>query len=218
MEHKAFEETQVLVGAKKEYPTEEVIWDFVNINGFYENKKKRLLIVGDSITAGIYPVMDSVISPFWVVDAFTTSLPINDKDFLPTFKNGLLQSGKPYDVIHFNNGGHGLETDGEYEEAYREALALIKELHPNAKIVLATCVTTYKTEPDGSFKLKRQSWHKFTDSRDNIVRKLCSEFNFPLNDWAEYSIKIRDDHVPDGVHYTDAGSKKLAFQIAKFLR
>ncbi len=218
MEKKAFEETQVLVSAKKEYPTEEVIWDFLNINGVYENKKKRLLIVGDSITAGINSVIDSVISPFWVVDSFTISLPINDKDFLPTLKNALLQSGKPYDVIHFNNGGHGLETDSEYEQSYREVLALIKELHPNAKIVLATCVATYNVEPDGTFKVKRQSWHKFTDTRDNIVRKLCKEYDFSLNDLAEYSPKIKDDHVLDGVHYTESGSKKLAFQVVKFLR
>ncbi len=218
MEHKAINETQVVVAAKKEYPTEACIWDFLNINSLYAKGKKRMLIVGDSITAGIYNAINQVISPFWVVDAYTTSLPINDKDFIPSLKNALGQSRFNYDVIHFNNGGHGLETDEEYEAAYREVIELINQLHPNSKIVLATCITACVKEPDGTFQKPLASWHKYTDSRDNICRKLCKEFDFSLNDLAQYSLKIKSDHVSDGIHYTDEGSKKLAFQVVKFAR
>ena len=62
------------------------------------------------------------------------------------------------------------------------------------------------------------SWHRYTDPRDNICRKLCREYDFQLNDLAGYTLKIKNDHVPDGIHYTDDGSKKLAFQVAKFAR
>lgn len=218
MEHKAVNETQVVVAAKKEYPTEECIWDFLQINSLYSADKKRMLIVGDSITAGIYDVIGSVISPFWVVDAYTTSLPINDKDFIPALKNALTQSGLPYDVIHFNNGGHGLETEAEYEAAYREVIAVMKELHPTAKIVLATCIQASVMEPDGTFSKPLMSWHRYTDPRDNICRKLCREYDFQLNDLAGYTLKIKNDHVPDGIHYTKDGSRKLAFQVIKFAR
>ncbi len=218
MEHKAINETQVLVTAKKEYPTEASVWDFININSLYSKGKKRMLIVGDSITAGVYNVIGEVASPFWVVDAYTTSLPINDKDYLPALKNALKQSRLPYDVIHFNNGGHGLETEEEYEESYREVIALIRELHPQAKIVLATCIQACVPEKDGTFQKPLTSWHRWTDPRDNICRRLCKEYDLRLNDLAEYSKKIKNNHVPDGVHYTDEGSKKLAFQFVKFAR
>ncbi len=218
MSHKAIDETQTVVIAKKEYPTEETIWDFININGLYEKGKKRLLIVGDSITGGIKSVIGEVIGRGWTVDSFTTSLPINDRDFLPTFRNALLQSGLPYDVIHFNNGGHGLETPEEYEEAYREVIALIKELHSGAKIVLATSTTSFVPEPDGTFIKPLEKWHMYTDDRNRVCRKLCEEFGFSLNDLAEYSLKIKDDHVSDGIHYNKEGSKKLAFQVIKFAR
>lgn len=218
MEHKAIDETQVVVKAKKDYPTEDTIWDFMNIHGLYNKGKKRMLIVGDSITGGINSVIREVINSAWEVDSFTTSLPINDRDFLPQLKNALLQSGLQYDMIHFNNGGHGGETNEEYEESYREAIALIRKLHPNAKIVLATCIVAYVPEPDGSFIKRLVRWHGMTDSRDNICRKLCKEYGFELNDFAEYSVKIKDDHRPDGIHYNKEGSRKLAFQIIKFAR
>lgn len=218
MSHIAIDETQTVVIAKKEYPTEETIWDYININGLYEKGKKRMLIVGDSITGGIYSVIDEVANRNWTVDSFTTSLPINDRDFIPTFRNALMQSRVPYDVIHFNNGGHGLETPEEYEEAYREAISLMRETHPNAKIVLATCVSTFVPEPDGTFVKPLKSWHMHTEKRDPICRKLCEEFGFSLNDLAVYSLKIKDDHLPDGIHYNKDGSRKLAFQVMKFAR
>lgn len=215
---KAIEETQVVVTAKKEYPTEDCIWDFININSRNTENKKRLLIIGDSITAGIYGVINEIINSAWCVDSFTTSLPINDRDFIPTLRNALLQSGLPYDVIHFNNGGHGIETAEVFEEAYRQVIALIKEIHPDAKIVLATSVSTFVPEPDGTFIRPLEKWHMYTDGRNKICRELCEEYDFELNDLAEYSLKIKDDHVADGIHYNKEGSKKLAFQVIKFAR
>lgn len=217
MGHKAFDETQVVVTAKKEYSTESVIWDFVRVNDLQGNKK-RLLIVGDSITGGISGRIGNVISKAWTVDTFTTSLPITDRDFIPTFRSALQASGLPYDVIHFNNGGHGVETPAEFEAAYRETLALMRELQPTAQIVLATSVSTYIPEPDGSFVKKLQKWHMYTDDRNRIVRELCKEFSLELNDLAVYSEKIKDDHGPDGIHYTPEGYKKLSFQVIKFAR
>ena len=218
MAHKAIDETQTVVVAKKEYPTEETIWDFININGLYEKSKKRMLIVGDSITGGIYSVINEVASRNWTVDSFTTSLPINDRDFIPTFRNALMHSRVQYDVIHFNNGGHGLETPQEFEESYREAISLMRELHPNAKIVLATCITAFVPEPDGTFLKQLESWRRPTEIRNEICRNLCSEFGFALNDLEPYSLKIKDDHLPDGIHYNKDGSRKLAFQVMKFAR
>lgn len=218
MEHKAVDETQMVVNVKKEHPTEACVWDFLNINSLYSSGKKRMLIVGDSIAAGIYTVIDKVISPAWVVDAYTTSLPINDKDYIPALKNALLQSRLNYDVIHFNNGGHGLETEAEYEASYREVIALIKEIHPTAKIVLATCIQACVRDSDGTFQKPLTSWHRWTDPRDNICRKLAKEYGFALNDLSGYSLRIRNDHISDGIHYTNEGYKKLAFQVIKFAR
>ncbi len=218
MERKAFDETQVVVTAKKEYPTEDTIWDFIRVNDCYNNAKKRLLIVGDSITGGINGQIDNIISSAWIVDSFTTSLPITDRDFILTLRNSLQFSRLPYDVIHFNNGGHGVETPEEFEAAYREVIALIKELHPTAKIVLATSTAAYVPEPDGSFVKKLQKWHMYTNDRNNVVYRLCKEFNFELNDLAVYSEKIKDDHGPDGIHFKPDGYKKLAFQVIKFAR
>ena len=125
MEHKAIDETQTLVEDREDSRTEGCIWDFLDIRDIYTEGKKRLLIVGDSITGGINSVIRDVINPVWSVDSYTTSLPINDRDFLPNLENVLLQSGKEYDVIHFNNGGHGHESDLAYKAAYREVIDLI---------------------------------------------------------------------------------------------
>lgn len=218
MKHNAIDETQVVVTAKKDRKTEDCIWDFITVNGLYERGKKRLLIIGDSITAGINTVIDDVINSSWAVDAFTTSLPLNDVNFIPTLKNALLQSRLPYDIIHFNNGAHGTETAKEYEEAYISVINVIKEIHPNAKLVLATTIAAYEREADGTFVKPLLSWHKYTDTRNIICRRLCKEYNLQLNDLAEYSVKIKDEHISDGIHYSEAGSKKLAFQVVKFAR
>ncbi len=218
MEHKAIDETQTVVIDREDSLTEECIWDFLDIRDLYTSGKKRLLIVGDSITGGINSVIREIINPAWTVDSYTTSLPINDRDFLSNLENVLLQSGKAYDVIHFNNGGHGHESSAAFEKSYRDVIALFKRLHPNAKIVLATCVATYEVEPDGSFIRLRDRWHKYTDERDAVCRRLADEYELCLNDLASYSPKIKDNHLADGIHYDNEGSRKLAFQVIKFAR
>lgn len=218
MEHKAIDETQTVVYDREDSVTEECIWDFLDIRDIYTEGKNRLLIVGDSITGGINSVIRDVINSAWIVDSYTTSLPINDRDFLPNLENALLQSGKSYDVIHFNNGGHGHESPAVFEKSYREVIALMKKLHPNAKIVLATSVATYVPEPDGTFVRRLERWHRFTDPRNEICRKLVDEYELCLNDLGSYSPKIKDDHSPDGIHYNKEGSRKLAFQVIKFAR
>ena len=218
MAHKAIDETQTIVIDREDEETEGGMWDFLNIHSLHTKGKKRLLIVGDSITGGINGVIRDIINPAWVVDSYTTSLPIHDRDFLSNLEMALTASGEAYDVVHFNNGGHGYESPQTYERCYREVIALIKKLQPKAKIVLATCIVSYIPEADGSFVRRNEHWHRYTDARDVVCRRLADEYELCLNDLASYSPTIKDDHREDGVHYTPEGSRKLAFQVIKFAR
>ena len=57
MAHKAIDETQTIVIDREGEETEGGMWDFLNIHSLHTKGKKRLLIVGDSITPLIPPVM-----------------------------------------------------------------------------------------------------------------------------------------------------------------
>ena len=94
----------------------------------------RVLLVGDSVcrayAGGVGKILDGKMNvTFWVSSYCVTST--NYMRLLSV----MLDEAK-YDVVHFNNTLHSLQTKtADWERAFEAALSLVREKQPDAKIV-----------------------------------------------------------------------------------
>jgi len=111
-------------------------------------KLPRVLLIGDSITRGYYPAVESRLAGKATVGRLTTSAFISDPMMLTEIAL-VLDSGK-FDVIQFNNGMHGWQhSEAEYRDGFPKFLAIIREHAHNAKLIWAD-TTPLKEESPGA--------------------------------------------------------------------
>ncbi len=98
----------------------------------------RVLLVGDSIVNGYEGEARRLLEAKGVnVTYWISSYCVTSPHYL-TFLGIYLDEAK-YDVIHFNNGLHSLDTPtADWEKRFEAALRLIREKQPSAKIVWCT--------------------------------------------------------------------------------
>ena len=98
----------------------------------------RVLLVGDSIVNGYQGEARRLLEAKGVnVTYWISSYCVTSPHYL-TFLGIYLDEAK-YDVIHFNNGLHSLDTPtADWEKRFEAALRLIREKQPSAKIVWCT--------------------------------------------------------------------------------
>jgi lysophospholipase L1-like esterase len=198
--------------------------------------KKRVLILGDSISIGYTPIVQKMLA-----DEMTV--------LRPTLKNGKAENcsgttagvanidrwlqidGGKWDVIHFNWGLHDLKhmkADGKtaselatdppqatvevYEKQLREIVAKLKAT--GAKLVFATTTPV----PEGAMKVYR--------SDADVIRyneaalRVMKENNIAVNNLYAFAkpqlaqIQIQ----PANVHFTPKGSEALAGEVVKAIR
>ncbi len=119
------------------------------------NAKKglpRVLLVGDSICNGYQEAVQRRLNgkvnvSYWV-SSYCLTMPAHRKLL------DLYLSEASYDVIHFNNGLHSLDTDPpSWQKSFRETLAFIRARQPKAKIVW--CTSTPLKDPKLTAKARR---------------------------------------------------------------
>ena len=97
----------------------------------------RVLLVGDSICQGYQGKVAAKLDGKANVTYWASSYCVTSPGYMRLLAFYLDEAS--YDVIHFNNGLHSCETPvADYEKAYRNALRLIKDRQPGAKIVWAS--------------------------------------------------------------------------------
>ncbi len=206
------------------------------VSGAESPARKRVLILGDSISIGYTPIVQKMLADEMVV-------------LRPMAKNGKAENcsgttsgvanidrwlqidGGKWDVIHFNWGLHdlkhmkadgktmsGLATDPPqatvevYEKHIREIVAKLKAT--GARLVFATTTPA----PDGAMKVYR------TDA--DVVRyndaalRVMKENSIAVNDLYSFAKpQLADIQIqPANVHFTPKGSEALAGEVVKSLR
>ena len=183
----------------------------------------RIALVGDSITRSYYDDVNRLLADEGrPVDRFTTSHFVGDRAFLAELEYifGPV-NGYRYEVIHFNNGLHGGCNDtrlpfADYEKGMREAIALLRRLQPQAKLILVTSTNMVRSgakedEPD-------EAYNDFILERNALVHRLGKEFGLPVDDlYQTVAWKAEYPHR-DGVHFGPDGVKALADQVSAVIR
>lgn len=194
--------------------------------------KKRLLILGDSISIGYTPFVQKMMADEWtVLRPMRNDKPENCSGTTSGIANidrWLQIDGGKWDVIHFNWGLHDLKhvkpgdpkgatsdsptdppqaTVEVYEKNLREIVGKLKAT--GAKLIFATTTPV----PEG----KMNPYRSDADAvkYNEAALKVMKENNIAVNDLYTF-VKPQMKEIqkqPANVHFTDPGSEALAKQV-----
>lgn len=120
---------------------EEIEWSITYSYNARDLRNPRLLLIGDSICNGYQGEVRNLLADRMNVTFWASSKCVTDPDYFRELE--FILDGFPYSVILFNNGLHSLSTDrGEWEQAFRAALRLIRQKHPGAELVIVNSTPT----------------------------------------------------------------------------
>jgi hypothetical protein len=200
------------------YPGQEAKQDDIewsNIWIFNANKSDRphILLVGDSIVEGYFPLVQARLSSKANCSRYTTGKFLGDPDYLREL-SGILKRYK-FDVIHINNGLHGMNyTDKEYKEGLYVLLRTLKRYNPKAKLIWGMTTPIRTTENLSQFKSEANSR---VVSRDLIATEIMSHNKIPIDDLYGVVKDHPEYYEKDGVHFIFRGRLVLANKVAEVI-
>jgi len=179
----------------------------------------RVLLIGDSITRGYYPVVQKQLEGKALVDRLSTSAFITDPMLLAQV--AMVLDNTHYDIIHFNNGMHGWQhSEEEYRAGFPEFLATIRKHAPTAKLIWAATTPLKESVPVKPGE-PRPSDERIA-SRNAIALEIVKSQGIPVDDLYAPMVGHPELHPEkDKVHFNAEGTalqgKQVAEEIGKLL-
>lgn len=168
---------------------ENIEWSTSYAYGLIDRSRNlpRVLLIGDSICNGYQKGVRKRLAGKMNVTYWASSYCVTSRPYLAIL-SALLDEAE-YDVIHFNNGLHSLETPNDsYERAYGAALRLIRSRQPKAKLVW--CTSTPLTDAGKTAKCRelnaaaeRAAAKAGVTDKDDLFA-LCDKFDRKA-DWTD---------------------------------
>jgi lysophospholipase L1-like esterase len=179
--------------------------------------KKRVLLIGDSITRGYRPQVNKLLQGIAYVDMLATSKAVDNPCLLREMDYILNHRGDfIYQVIHINNGLHGFHLSAaEYEHHYDQVIGYLLEHSHGAKVVVA--LTTPKTKEGEPAQLDAAINDKVIE-RNKAAERLAAKYKLELNDLYAQMLGKSDYRVADGYHYNSHGEQAQAWIVAEKLK
>lgn len=194
--------------------------------------KKRVLILGDSISIGYTPFVQQMLADTFVTRPMRGRGAENCQgtDYgIANIDRWLKMKGGNWDVIHFNFGLHDLKhvdaetgknsmkpedplqsSPEEYETQLREIVSKLKAT--NAKLIF--CTTT--PVPEGVKPLRETS---APGVYNEIGIRIAKENGIAVNDLYSFAEERIDQiQMPANVHFSRDGSKTLAEKVAESIK
>lgn len=190
--------------------TEYIEWCDFWVEDTGNREKPRLLLIGDSISRAYRPEVAALFEGRVLVDNMASSRGLDNPDYKRELAHLLEDERLSYDVIHFNNGLHGLHLDAAgYRKGLKEAMAYIRGIS-RARLIAALSTPVYE-EGRGYDNEK----NRIVLERNTIMRECAEEYGAQINDLYSLSYGKPEIRMPDGLHYNEAGSRLQARQIVE---
>lgn len=186
---------------------------------------KRVFLIGDSIRIGYDSYVREMLADeaqvYWSDD--NARFVQYTLRYVNEWANHDCDPGK-IDLVHWNNGlwevlrlmGDEPQTAiEEYEAGLKRIAKRLRRVFPNAKIIfgLTTSVIEERMNPD----FKR--YNRDIEAYNAVARRVMEQENVEINDLYSVAQDMSDDwHSADGTHYTEAGYRALAAQVAAAIR
>lgn len=203
--------TQQVIEYDEGAKTAERIWSRSWLPELYEENKKYLLILGDAVTEGMSYYYEEFMGEEWSVHRLTGSLPTTDELFDYRLSFALTAARKNYNAVVFTPTIRGDEKTEEFKSALEKVIRRIKEQQPNAKLIIAE-----NTFVNPLIRSKNENINIYGFNK--TAELMAAEYGVKFTHLGEFSGKITGDHTADGVLFTDAGYKKLAFEAVKQIK
>ncbi len=196
--------------------------------------KKKVLLLGDSISIGYTPYVQEALR-----DVAVVVRPMRGKKAencagttygAKEVKRWLALEGGGWDVVHFNFGLHDLKrVDAKtgkasanpedprqaepavYEKQLRAIVAALKET--KAKLIFAT------TTPVPAGRVRPHRDPADPPRYNAIARKIMEEHGVAVNDLHAFALpRLKEIQIPVNVHFTKDGSRQLAGEVVRHVR
>lgn len=182
-------------------PLETYEWD----NPWWEHTENktapRVLYIGDSISAGTRPVLNSLADGKILFDGFATSKAADNPYFAESLKIYIKQCAR-IDAIVFNNGLHGWHlSDEEYKKGYEALLEYLLTLGVPVYVALST---NLPADENRDARVR---------ARNEIAVSLAKKHKADIIDLYAASLRCLGLYAPDNVHFSSEGWAVLAKEI-----
>lgn len=192
---------------------ENIEWTNVWIPSASKCDLPRVLLIGNSITQGYYPVVENNLKGKAYVARYTTSRGIVDPALFNEIKNLITQH--KFDVIHFNNGLHGIDYDAaQYEHGLRKLVKLLKRHGQGATLIGATST---RVLPGFSGWKSDELNQEMIETRNQIMFRVCRERGVEMNDLYLVTANHPELFSGDKIHYNEEGYKALGGQATSYI-
>jgi hypothetical protein len=190
-------------------PREASEWCNIWVSHADKSDLPRVLMIGDSISVGYFGDVEKQLAGKAYAARLSTSRCVGDPVLLA--EAALVLGGTSFDVIHINNGLHGVGpvSESEYAEFLPQFIEHIRRLAPQAKLVWASSTPwRVKGTPD-KFDAKNAN----VQERNRIAARVMAAQGIPINDL--YSLGAEHpEYFADAVHYNAAGKAAQGALVA----
>lgn len=195
------------LGAQAARQREGTEWSNMWWNNATSTDLPRVLLIGDSITNGYQSNVTAHLKGAAYVGYWASSKCVSDPSYLKALD--FVLGEYRYDVIHFNNGLHSLDTNrDEWVAGLRAALAMLRERGQGAKVIWATCTP-----------LKDPALTAKAEQLNTLAGPVVKEFGYVVDDlFALMDPQDRNTVWSDTFHYHDAGREMQGKQVAATIR
>lgn len=189
---------------------ENIEWDDIWRQDANAAGKKRILVIGDSISRGYRNLLIDKIGEEYAVDNIATSKAADNAQFL-TLLDYMKQQSPDYAAVQFNNGLHGWHLSQDaYQNGYLKIVRYIKSLYPQARLLLA--LTTPLREAGNLSSLAERN--ALVAGRNRAAKEIAGMENADIIDLYQVIENRFDLYQPDGVHLCEEGYELLAEECA----
>jgi|GEM_PF-4670043 len=133
---------------------------------------------------------------------YATSKAVDNPSYYNELRYILDTCGLKYEIIHMNNGLHGLhQTIEAYKIHYEKALNYIQSVSQQSKVILALSTPITKVNLVEEYDEK----NFIVQDRNLAIRQLGRKYNLQINDLYEAAADNCTIRKDDGFHYFDKG-------------
>lgn len=197
------------MSADRAVPREGTEWCNIWMPNANKHDLPKVLLIGDSVTQGYGPDVEKQLTGKAYVARLATSRCVGDP--VLTAELSAILGADAFDVIHFNNGLHGIGSvsEKEYGEFLPEMLAQIRKLAPGAKLIWATSTPSHVA---GKFE-QTDARNENVKERNRLSSALMAKEGVPVDDL--YALMIQHPECcADSLHYNAAGKALQGAQAA----
>ena len=172
----------------------------------------HVLLIGDSITRGYYPVVQKQLEGKALVDRLSSSAFVSDPMLLAQV--AMVLDNTPYDIVHFNNGMHGWQhSEEEYRAGFPAFVETIRKHAPSARLIWASTTPLKESVPVKPGE-PRPSDERIA-ARNTIALEIVKPQGIAVDDLYTPMVGHPELHPEkDKVHFNAQGTELLGRQVA----